>query len=383
MALAILFSTIASASRAENADLHLLDGSVVTGQIAAIGSREVQLEGATAVPLDQILWVAFPDRQILSEPPKARIALRGGGLLLAQDVVTDERVATVTLKADHVLSVPLDRVASILLGSPDPAAVERWLASARADRQTDLLVAIRGTERAELQGVVGPLTSQRLSFELEGEPIAVKRDRVFALYLGSTVPPPGSLAEIQDTAGNVWPADRLEWRENRLAAASPAYGEIVLPAREVVRIDFSKQRVAFLSDLEPSILEHVPFFDVAYDIGKDKGLGGAPIRIAGVTFAKGLVIHSKTTLTYDLAGQYRRFACAVGIESTAGDHGDALVQITGDGKTLWEGRVRGGDPAVPLDLPLDGVARLVIVVDYGSLADIGDHVAFGDARLLR
>lgn len=372
-----------SALSADDVELHRLDGSVAKGELAAIGPQGVQVAGAESVPLDQVLWISFANPTLSSEPPKARIALRGGGILLAQDVITDERLATVKLKVDRVFSVPLERIAGILLGSPEPAAVERWLASAKAGRQTDLLVAVRGTERAELEGVIGPLSGERLSFELDGEEIAVKRERVFAIYLGTTAAPPTSLAEVQDTAGNVWPADSVEWKENQLVAKSPAYGEVSFTAGEIVRVDFSKQRVTFLSDIEPNIVEHVPFFDVAHSIGKDVGLTGEPIRIADTAFAKGLVMHSKTTATYDIGGQYRRFACIIGIESAVGKHGDAQVQITGDGKILWEGRVRGGEAGVAVDLPLAGVQKLAVAVDYGALADIGDHVALGDARLIK
>jgi hypothetical protein len=57
--------------------------------------------------------------------------------------------------------------------------------------------------------------------------------------------------------------------------------------------------------------------------------------------------------------------------------------IQGDGKTLWEGEVRGSEPARNLEIEIAGIKRMEIVVDYGDDLDIGDRLDLGDARVTK
>ena len=58
--------------------------------------------------------------------------------------------------------------------------------------------------------------------------------------------------------------------------------------------------------------------------------------------------------------------------------------ISGDGKILFDGEIKGREPPRPLDLDVVGVRDLEILVDFGSdVSDIGDHLDLVDAKLIR
>ena len=63
--------------------------------------------------------------------------------------------------------------------------------------------------------------------------------------------------------------------------------------------------------------------------------------------------------------------------------GDVHVAIKGDGKVLWEGDVRGADPARELELEIADVKRLEILVDYGGGLDVGDWLDLCDVRVTK
>ena len=100
-------------------------------------------------------------------------------------------------------------------------------------------------------------------------------------------------------------------------------------------------------------------------------------------FRKGLAVHSRTLLAYDLDGQYQTFKSALGFDPSAGGRGHVIVRVRGDGRTLHEDELAGNDEPILLDLPVAGVSRLELEVDFGLREDLCDRVIWGDARLYR
>jgi hypothetical protein len=65
------------------------------------------------------------------------------------------------------------------------------------------------------------------------------------------------------------------------------------------------------------------------------------------------------------------------------DSGSVHLVIAGDGKTLWEGDIRGTDPPQELEVGIEGVKRLEITADYGDDLDIGDYLDLCEARVTK
>ena len=91
-----------------------------------------------------------------------------------------------------------------------------------------------------------------------------------------------------------------------------------------------------------------------------------PIRIDRQTYRRGLVIHSRTRLTYRLNGEFQRFVAVAGIEQLVRPRGDLDLVITGDVKVLFRRNVNGTDAPIPLDLSVTGVRELTIFVDFAG-----------------
>ena len=63
--------------------------------------------------------------------------------------------------------------------------------------------------------------------------------------------------------------------------------------------------------------------------------------------------------------------------------GDVHVVISGDGKPLFEGDVRGSDEPRILDLDVAGIRDFEILVDFGGDLDIADHLDLADAKVIK
>jgi hypothetical protein len=131
------------------------------------------------------------------------------------------------------------------------------------------------------------------------------------------------------------------------------------------------------------LAEEPAAFKAFYHYRRDKGFDHSPLKLGGKTYGKGLSLASRTELVYRLPGRFRKFKAVVGIDDSTRETGDVLVQIVGDGKPLWQGEVRGGEPPRELEFEIEGTKRLEIVVDYGKGLDIGDRLNLCEARVTK
>lgn len=122
-----------------------------------------------------------------------------------------------------------------------------------------------------------------------------------------------------------------------------------------------------------------------WPLQQDRSASGRPLRLKGREFPKGLGMHSRTTVTYDLAEKFRVFQAVVGLDDTTIGDGTAKCAVDVDGRRVFEPpaltRLQG-----PVRLPnidVSGAKRLTLTVDFGELGDSQDQVNWGDAVLLR
>ncbi len=114
---------------------------------------------------------------------------------------------------------------------------------------------------------------------------------------------------------------------------------------------------------------------------RDRNLDDGPIRLGGEKFGKGLALHARTELVFDLGGRFREFKAVVGVDDLVGGESQAVLRIDGDGRELFSGVVTRKDKPRPVAFEVKGVRQLRIVVGSQGLLDLGDHVDLADARV--
>lgn len=140
-----------------------------------------------------------------------------------------------------------------------------------------------------------------------------------------------------------------------------------------------------LSDLKPVEYKFTPYLSTHWPLMQDRNVVGGELRLRGTAYPKGLGMHSKSRVTYDLKEQYSRFQAVIGIDDSAGGRGTAVFSVEVDGKRLFTSQpLTGMSPAFsvkPIDLR--GKKRLTLIVDYGPRGDILDHADWCDAVLIK
>jgi hypothetical protein len=108
--------------------------------------------------------------------------------------------------------------------------------------------------------------------------------------------------------------------------------------------------------------------------------GQHTITLNGVTYAKGLGVNAVSEITYNLAGQYKRFVSNIGIDDETSS-GSVIFQVWADGIQLYDsGIMNKGTAAQTVDVDLTGRSQLQLIVKIGSTSD-GDHADWAGAYL--
>lgn len=160
--------------------------------------------------------------------------------------------------------------------------------------------------------------------------------------------------------------------------------QINLPVEIVSSVRVRGGMMSYLSDLDPGAVEQVPFFSHQWSWRRDESLTGGPLKVAGRTYQRGIAVHSRCYLTYDLNGRFSTFETLVGFDEAASRHGRVECKILADGSEIFANPdLRADGDPVPVSLSVEGVQQLQLWVDFGQGADTGDRVIWAAARLYR
>ena len=115
---------------------------------------------------------------------------------------------------------------------------------------------------------------------------------------------------------------------------------------------------------------------------------GESLSCMGKRFAKGLGLHSRTSLTFALEGKYLAFETFMGLSDEVlklSAEGSVQFEIMVDGKEMYRSPViRGGSPCMRMPrLGLKGASALKITVNFADGFDSGDRALLGNPILLK
>ncbi|WP_020472859.1 NPCBM/NEW2 domain-containing protein [Zavarzinella formosa] len=255
--------------------------------------------------------------------------------------------------------------------------------------ETDRLDSVRGTF-----GEGDPATdSVKFTLEATGKDVTVKMPRIAGMIFNQiptgTVAP--AICKVVDSDGNVLVAKSVTRADNNYTVTTVSDVKVELAENAISKFDFAAGSVKYLSDLEPVILEESGTDPEHYQ--KDRNLDRNPIRLrtdpAGMEtkadqFAKGLTLHAKTVLTYELKGQYKVFKGQAGTDASVVTESTVKLTIDDGTQVLYKGVIKRGDKPVNLNLNVQNVDRLRIIVESeGAILDLGNQLSIGDAKVLK
>ena len=394
-----------------DADISMLGGPTHSGALTSISATTVEISEngkAVQLPIEDVMAVEFPATSpAAAEAPQA-LYFTDGGQLQGTSIIRTAKSLTAHTALLGDIDAPVDKIHAVRLQAENPTFAQQWSTFLKRESEKDNLVVARrdGTGLDFLAGIVSNVTAESIEFLLDGDKIPVPAERVYGIVFGrqkASKPAtnnPNVAIQLTGISGDILKAKTITLDGAELKAESSWGQLLIIPLSQVRKIDLSGGRVQFLSDM-PALAERFDGIDPEnslfaglIELDQQKLLFGpqrdttierqSKIRLRGREYAKGLCVHSRTELQWDLEKRFSAMECVVGIDDEVAFNGSHVVglKITGDGEVLFEKLIATSDAPLPVRLSLEGVSRFTILVDFGDGSSVCDWLDFADARLV-
>ncbi len=330
---------------------------------------------------------AAPSTRPTNTLPHSRVTLANG----------DRIAGTVNRWSDKKVSLQPNVSPATTIEFPVSTLRELWCGSADQIKKAqalneqagldDIALVVKDDDVIAVHGIVEGIEEDSLHFRYDNADRKIGLNRLIGIIMAKADESAANnsmyesvvLVNDDQISGKLIAFEAKELHLQTLAGT-----DVRLPIDQIAKITTRNGRLTYLSDLKPTKVEQTPYFDRLLEYRVDKSLTGKPITLADGTYPHGISVHSRCVLTYDLGGRFDEFRSKVGFLLPEGKIGEAAIRVVADGKTLYENPDAKGDQQ-PADLKLKvaGVHELSLEVDYGKNDDVGDRIAWANARLLR
>lgn len=322
-------------------------------------------------------------------PPSTTVRLEGGDLLRGELLSLGDETLTLKTAWAPDLRVPSLMVSLLSFDRVGPPEARQLLEAKAAERgREDTVLAIgRDQTIAPITGTVQSVADGKVTMLFEGQPRMLQQDRVVGIVLASRPDRPAERTSCQvfqltsgETISGAWEGIAKEGLRLRTR-----WGQTLLFEHTQVRsIGTRNGKLVYLSDLPLAEVDEAPYFSRRFPFRRDQSLFGQPLVIGKKQYAKGLAVHARCVLTYELDGSYESFKSTLAFDRSSEGRGRVNVRVIADGKSVFaRDDVRASQVPLPVEARLAGARTLALEVDFGEEEDVGDRVIWADARILR
>ena len=344
------------------------------------------------IPLPDIVRITTATPLAPPAQGAAQVSLNNGDSILGE--LGDAGDGSVVVKTADLgdLALPLEWVSRIDLAptgtkgdrSTSVQGRNQRLADTQADSTEDDAIVL--TNGDTLRGFVMGIGSDSVLFETQSGETKIPLRLVRTVYFVAAEPKPISPPYMRLTlrqSGQLtvtdidWSADiaRIHLRDKR---------ELTLEADRIVRAEVTGGRWEWLSTHKPLSYQHTPMLALEWTFVVDRNVLGKPMTVAGKRIEKGIGVHSRSTLVYDLRGEYAEFVTDFGIDDDSGSYANVSLFIMVDGKHRFgKENVRRGARHGPVRLDVKKAQRLELIVDFGQNGDMQDRFNWIEPALIR
>ncbi|MCX6897625.1 MAG: NPCBM/NEW2 domain-containing protein [Verrucomicrobia bacterium] len=285
--------------------------------------------------------------------------------------------------------LPLSAVSLVWLTPPGtiPETTRREIQQAAASRLwQDALFVRKAGEWVRLDGILQSLDEKRVVFRWQDDEREIPLSIAGALALAASQPPATpreKLAAVCGCDGSRLVGELRALTTDSVTLATPSLGAVTVPLDTVAVVDALWGRGVFVSELEPVAVAEAGWFGTRFPWRRDASVSGRPLTLRGRVFERGLGVHSRSSLTYQLDKKFSLLTGVIGLDDEGGKLGRVQFVVRGDGRELLRATVSGTDAPKPLRVAVAGVERLELLVDFAREEDTGDRADWADLRLVR
>ena len=382
--------------------LRTVDGGAVSGTISSVDNSKWVLQtsmGNKTFPMDQVLGIEFGAKP-KNESSFCELTLIDGSRLRgAAFMVKGDNLELATFE-NTILLIPLIKLASVLKPGNDATLQADWKDRTNKTRRRDILAIARkdkdNPEKTTINGLEGTLgkgtdDGKSIGFTPASgkNELSVPQANIHGL-IWLRGPDPTLLAPLgkaEDAIGQQLEIGKIFSATSKGLSLTLACGlEFHLPYDRIVKIDFSRGKLAWLSDMDWLDGAVIGFEDRLDRVKRNTNLDGGAIKVGGVPYARGLAIPAPSSLSYSLGGEFRELQAIVGLDDATGSaDGTVRFRFEGDGKVLANLEISRSSRAKPekLSVNLKDVQVLKILVESPDLSPFGKHLILANPKVSR
>ncbi|MCE9533335.1 MAG: NPCBM/NEW2 domain-containing protein [Planctomycetes bacterium] len=395
--LRILVVSLCMVSMSTAAELSTIDGKKSIGEVVSIDAKELVFKtpaGSDTYELTKLNAVDIAG--VIAKDPLpgtkwVEVELIDGSQFRCADFKIKGKTAILKLLgSNQTIEFPASMLLYMVRDLSDAKINQafRGILSKRGKR--DIWIVLKEETLDAVNGTFGDgdEMGEALSFELEAnsQKINIQVSRIYGMIFNQ---PPGAeiaqtVCKVVDASKNILYAKALSIGADKSVTVETVTGvKVNYPTMSsIARLDFSAGSLLYLSNAVPVKVEHSSTEGIPEVYRRDRNLDNGELRIKGEKFAKGLALHSRTELTYDLGGKYKFFQTTVGVDDIVDGESRATLIIEADFKPIFKEVITKGDKPRLLKLNIANVKQLRITVE-SELFDLGNQVDLADAKLLK
>ncbi|MFW6163572.1 MAG: NPCBM/NEW2 domain-containing protein, partial [Planctomycetota bacterium] len=364
---ALLWAAVGSWAGSDR--LVLLDGTAASDAVTSIDEQGLvhRKSGKPPIDLMGLRRIERPVKADKQKPSPRDVHLLTDGVIRARTVRFADGRFTVGWAYGKKTVLPLPTVRAVRVGTvpeTEDGAEAPLFAQARqaAETRRDELFALVDNKLQVVRGGLVRITGKEVFFHWSGEERKVARGKVYGIVLAHIGARPDlagqCFVQLRDGSSLWGRVTKLE--RGRLHLELAADAALTLPWSAVCRLDVRSTRMAFLSDLDPVAVSEEALVTYAGPWRRDRNAVGGPLKLGKTIYQKGLGVHARCRLTYDLGGRYQVFAAVLGLDASTEGKGNCIFIVDADGRELLRKRLRGSDPPLPVRLRIAGARELTL-----------------------
>jgi len=237
-----------------------------------------------------------------------------------------------------------------------------------------------------LRGFISAMDADGIAIDTGTGPTTAPYRLVVGARLAHAVPAmtpqPYLILTLRD--GGKLTATVLDWSDAGVSARLRAGVAVQVDADRIVAVEVIGGRWEWLSDHRPVSYEQAPMLGPGWEFQAGRSVLGGPILVAGETYERGIGVHSRSNLVFELNGKYREFVTSFGMDDDSGPFADASVVVLVDGQRRFEkAHVRRGSLFGPARVDVSHAGRIELIVEYGDNGDMQDRFDWVEPGLIR
>ena len=308
------------------------------------------------------------------------LTLRNGDILSGTPGDATENGVTFTVAELGDIEVPLKNVLTLGLAGKAGSGGGAKISATTRD-------VVRLANGDSIEGDFTSIKDGKVAVHTDAGDVAMELAKVERIAIAGVVPnrsvPPLSL-RVTLASGSVLTTHALNWRVNDVTLKDPAGKERKTTPDAILGIEILGGRAVSLLELDPAKDEQVPYMGAKWATQINANVLGQPLKMGKQTYARGLGVHTKSTLMWELDGSFETLFVRAGVDDSSLPYGEANLSVVLDGKVLWEKKgVKAGDAAETLELPIANGRRLELRADRGARLDVQGRVDWANPVVTR